>query len=99
MLRLSPETLKAVIDPEGYYRQTLPALKGKPNSKGWILAICPFHADSDLSLAVNLHNGGFHCFGCGKKGGVISFHAKLNHLSFRDAIDDLARRYLLALEN
>lgn len=98
MSRISPETIKAVIDPESYYRAAL-TWKGRPNGKGWILAICPFHADSDPSLAVNLHNGGFHCFGCGKKGDLISFHAKLNHLSFRDAINDLARRYLLALEN
>jgi DNA primase len=39
--------------------------------------------------------GGFHCFGCGEKGDLISFHAKLNRLSFREAMADLARRYLL----
>ena len=94
MPRISAETLKAAIDPESFYRQQL-TWKGKPNGKGWILAACPFHADSDPSLAVNLQNGGFRCFGCGEKGDLISFHAKLNHLAFRDAINDLARRYLL----
>ena len=95
MPRLSAETLKAAIDPEAFYRSALPDLKGKPNTQGWILAVCPFHADTNPSLAVNLKRGGFHCFGCGQKGDVISFHAKLNHLSLRDAIDDLGRRYLL----
>lgn len=95
MPRLSADTLKAVIDPEGYYRQTLPALRGKPNSKGWILAVCTLHGDTDPSLSVNLKSGGFHCFGCGEKGDLISFHAKLNHFSFREAMNDLARRYLL----
>ena len=89
MPRLSADTLKAAIDPEGVYRAALPSLKG------WILAVCPFHGDTDPSLSINLKHGGFHCFGCGEKGDLISFHAKLNRLSFRDAVADLARRYLL----
>lgn len=95
MPRLSVETLKTAIDPEAFYRAALPNLKGKPTAQGWILAVCPFHADINPSLAVNLKRGGFHCFGCGEKGSLIDFHARLNHLSFREAIDDLARRYLL----
>ena len=92
--RLSADTLKAAIDPEGFYRAAL-NLKGKPNAQGWVLVVCPFHGDSDPSLSVNLKHGGFHCFGCGEKGDLISFHAKLHRLSFRDAVNDLARRYLL----
>ena len=96
MPRISAETVKSAIDPESFYRAAL-TWKGKPNGKGWILAVCPFHGDTDPSLAVNLQSGGFHCFGCGEKGDLISFHAKLNGLSFREAINDLARRYLLNL--
>jgi len=92
--RLSADTLKAAIDPEGFYRAAL-SLKGKPNAQGWVLVVCPFHGDSDPSLSVNLKHGGFHCFGCNEKGDLISFHAKLHRLSFRDAVNDLARRYLL----
>lgn len=94
MSRLLADTLKVAIDPEGFYRAAL-SLKGKPNARGWILVVCPFHGDSVPSLSVNLKHGGFHCFGCGEKGDLISFHAKLNRLSFRDAVNDLARRYLL----
>lgn len=94
-MRVSADTLKSQIDPEGFYRAALPNLKGKPTAQGWILAVCPFHADTAPSLSVNLQNGGFHCFGCGEKGDVISFHAKLNQLSFPEAVNDLARRYLL----
>lgn len=99
MARVSAESLKAAINPDDFYRLALPGLKGKPNAQGWILAVCPFHGDTDPSLSVNLKSGGFHCFGCGEKGDLISFHAKLNRLSFREAVDDLARRYLLTLEN
>ena len=95
MPRLSAETLKSAIDPEAFYRAALPDLKGKPTTQGWILAVCPFHGDTDPSLSINLKHGGFHCFGCGEKGDLISFHAKRNRLSFREAMDDLARRYLL----
>ena len=95
MPRLSADTLKAAIDPEGYYRQTLPAMRGKPNANGWILTVCPLHGDTAPSLSVNLKSGGFHCFGCSEKGDLISFHAKLNRLSFREAVTDFARRYLL----
>lgn len=96
---ISVETLKAAINPADFYRAVLPNLKGKPNAQGWILAVCPFHGDSAPSLSVNLQHGGFHCFGCGEKGDLIAFHARLNRLSFRDAVNDLARRYLLTLEN
>ncbi len=99
MPRLSADTLKAAMDPEGFYRSALPDMKGKLTVQGWILAVCPFHGDSDPSLSVNMQHGGFHCFGCGEKGDLISFHAKLNRLSFREAVADLARRYLLTLEN
>jgi len=99
MPRLSAATLKAAIDPEGFYRSALPDLKGKPTAQGWILAVCPFHGDTDPSLSINLKHGGFFCFGCGQKGDLISFHAKLNRLSFREAVNDLARRYLLTVEN
>lgn len=95
MPRLTAETIKGAIDPESYYRQTLPALKGKPNARGWILAVCPLHGDTDPSLSINLKNGGFHCFGCGEKGDLIRFHSLLCRLSFKDTIADLARRYLL----
>lgn len=97
-MRVSSETVKSAIDPESYYRSVL-TCKGRPNGNGWVLATCPFHGDTDPSLSVNLQHGGFRCFGCGEKGDLISFHAKLNRFQFRDAINDLARRYLLDLGN
>lgn len=93
-MRLSAETLKAAIDPELYYRAMGVEGKGKANGGGWILALCPLHGDSDPSLSINLKHGGFQCFGCGEKGDLIAFHAKLNHMTFQDAMTDLARRFL-----
>ena len=93
-MRLSADTLKAAIDPEVYYRTQGVESKGKPNSNGWQLALCPLHGDSDPSLSINLKHGGFHCFGCGEKGDLIAFHALLNRMRFDEALDDLARRFL-----
>lgn len=95
MTRIKIDTVKAAVDPERFYRAAIPDLRGKPNAQGWLLVICPLHGDSEPSLSINLKHGGFHCFGCCEKGDVVSFHAKLNRLSLREAIDDLARLYLL----
>ena len=93
-MRLSADTVKAAIDPERYYKAMGVEGKGKPNGQGWILAVCPLHGDSDPSLSINLKHGGFQCFGCGEKGDLIRFHSLLHRMTFADALDDLARRFL-----
>ena len=35
----------------------------------------------------------FHCFGCGEGGDVFTFLMKVAHLSFPQAIEELAKRY------
>jgi DNA primase len=94
MAKLRAETLKAVIDPERFYRDSGLTLKGRANGDGWLLTRCPLHDDSNPSLSVNLKNGGFCCFSCGEKGDLIRFHSLLNRLSFRESMNDLARIYL-----
>lgn len=37
------------------------------------LVKCIFHQDDKPSLSINLDEGVFHCFGCGKKGGIKEF--------------------------
>ncbi len=43
----------------------------KLDSKNQAKVLCPFHADSDPSLSINLEAMVFNCFGCGKKGNAI----------------------------
>ncbi|MBW2328116.1 MAG: hypothetical protein JRF04_00585, partial [Deltaproteobacteria bacterium] len=38
-----------------------------------------------------------HCFGCGESGDVFSFMMKYHHLTFPDALKDLANRYHIDL--
>lgn len=93
-MRLSANTLKAGVDPVLYYRAMGVEFKGKANSNGWTLVLCPLHGDKDPSLSINLKHGGFKCFGCGEQGDLIKFHSLLNRMNFADAMNDLARRFL-----
>lgn len=46
-------------------------------------ALCPFHEDSNPSLNFNNQKGTYFCHGCGKKGHIFHFYAKLNGLDTR----------------
>ncbi|MGX8698651.1 MAG: DNA primase, partial [bacterium] len=54
--------------------------------------LCPFHSEKTPSFAVNPAKQIFHCFGCGKGGGVINFIMEAENLSYPDAVAFLARR-------
>jgi len=59
--------------------------------------LCPFHAEKTPSFSVNPQGQFFHCFGCGESGDVFSFMMKYHHLTFPDALKDLAKRYQIDL--
>jgi len=46
-------------------------------------ALCPFHEDANPSLSVNVKTGRYFCHGCGMKGDVFHFYAKINSLNTR----------------
>src|ERR1700712_524560 len=51
-------------------------------------ACCPFHGEKTPSFYV--YEDGFHCFGCGAHGDVISFVMQSSGQSFLDAVAGLA---------
>ncbi len=53
-------------------------------------ARCPFHNEKSPSFNVNRNKQFYHCFGCSAGGNVISFLMDFNHLSFVEAIEELA---------
>jgi hypothetical protein len=60
----------------------------------WQVVNCVFHEDSKPSMGILLPEGGFHCLGCGERGGsVIDLAMKLHNLDFPESITYLADRY------
>ncbi|MBP7867795.1 MAG: DNA primase [Acidobacteria bacterium] len=55
-------------------------------------ALCPFHGEKTPSFSLNEQLQIFHCFGCGKGGDVITLYMELEHLSYPDAVLQLAER-------
>lgn len=54
--------------------------------------LCPFHDEKTPSFHVRPNHGHFHCFGCGEGGDVYSFLQKQEHISFVEAVEQLADR-------
>lgn len=62
----------------------------KKGSNLW--GLCPFHNEKTPSFSVSPDKQIYHCFGCGKGGGVISFVMEMENLPFLDAVKLLAKR-------
>lgn len=56
------------------------------------LGLCPFHQEKTPSFNVSPEKQMFHCFGCGEGGNGVSFLMKLNHLTFPEAVRQLAHK-------
>ena len=54
--------------------------------------LCPFHNEKTGSFSVSPDKQIYHCFGCKKGGGVISFIMEIENLSYPDAVRFLAKR-------
>jgi len=62
----------------------------KKGSSYW--GCCPFHSEKTPSFHVVPDRQIYKCFGCGKGGGAINFVMELENLSFREAVEALAKR-------
>src|SRR5262249_48717060 len=61
--------------------------------------LCPFHDDSRPSFDVDPRRQRYRCWSCGKFGDVISFVQEFEKLSFPEALEQLARRAGIELED
>ena len=55
-------------------------------------ACCPFHEEKTPSFTVSQDKQFYHCFGCGVNGSAIKFLMDYEHMSFPEAVKDLAQR-------
>ena len=53
-------------------------------------ACCPFHDEKTPSFTVSPNKGFYHCFGCGAHGTAVGFLMEYDHMSFVEAIENLA---------
>lgn len=70
--------LKDHVDFEAYYRRELSNPNGRVSENGELSCSCCFHDDLNPSLAVNVRDGRYHCFGCGAGGSFLEFYGKRN---------------------
>ncbi len=52
--------------------------------------LCPFHSEKTPSFSVNAEEGFYYCFGCSASGDAITFVREIEHLSFVEAVEQLA---------
>ncbi len=62
----------------------------KSAGRGEYKACCPFHEEKTPSFTVSTDKQFYHCFGCGEHGTAVSFLMNYAHLSFVEAIEELA---------
>ncbi len=63
-----------------------------------LTGLCPFHNEKTPSFVVSPTRQFYHCFGqCGTGGSAISFLMAYDHLSFLEALEELARGAGLAM--
>jgi DNA primase len=53
-------------------------------------ACCPFHGEKTASFTVSPTKQFYHCFGCGAHGTALGFLMDYEHMSFPDAVEELA---------
>lgn len=57
-----------------------------------MFGLCPFHSEKTPSFSISMDKQIYHCFGCGKGGGVVNFIMEIENLSYPDAVQFLAKR-------
>ena len=82
------EEVKSRLNIVDIVQARVPLKKAGRNFKG----LCPFHSEKSPSFMVSPERQAFHCFGCGKGGSVIDFVMEMEHLSFIEALEDLAEK-------
>jgi len=90
--RIRDEDVKAVRDAIPIDAVVSEYLQLRPAGGGNLKGLCPFHDEKSPSFQVSPSKGLYHCFGCGEGGDTLAFVMRLDHLSFAEAVERLARQ-------
>ncbi len=69
----------------------------KPSGSSY-KGVCPFHDEKTPSFMIQKGESHYHCFGCGAHGDAIAFLMGYMKMSFVEAVDTLAERFQVPLE-
>jgi DNA primase len=89
-------TLKQILDKTDLVELIGRHVTLKANGKRW-WGRCPFHEEKSPSFTVNPSQQFFYCFGCQEKGNAFGFVMKHDHLTFPEAVKQLASSAGVAL--
>jgi hypothetical protein len=82
------QSWKKKIDISKVISQTV---KEVSRNKGCWMGICPFHNDTNPSLAV--YKDSYYCFGCREHGDVIKWVEKRDGIGFKEAVEKLSKEF------
>ena len=54
----------------------------------WV--VCPFHADKNPSMKLDVQTGSYYCFGCKASGSIFTFVMNMENIPFAEAVQKLA---------
>ncbi len=87
------QRVKEATDIVSVIGEYVPLKKSGTSYKG----LCPFHSEKSPSFTVSPTRNGFHCFGCGKGGNVITFIMEMEKMPFPEALRLLADKANITL--
>ncbi|MBR2343405.1 MAG: DNA primase [Clostridia bacterium] len=94
---ISRETIEEILvrtDIQSLIGSYVSLKRAGSNLKG----LCPFHSEKTPSFTVYPSSNSFYCFGCSAGGDQISFIMKMEHLDYPDAVEFLAKRAGITVE-
>ena len=91
-----PDSLIEAVRNQARITDLFPLSELRRSGSGF-LATCPWHQDRRPSLTVNPERNRVHCFVCNKGADPIAWLEDRQGLSFREAVEELARRYSIPL--
>ncbi len=98
MARYTQETKEQVREAVDFVDLVASRTELRPAGPGRLEGLCVFHEERTPSLSVDPDRKLYHCFGCEAGGDVFEFVQHTEGLDFRGAIEFLADRYGVPLE-
>jgi len=91
-----PDSLIEAVRSQARIADLFPLSELRRSGSGY-LATCPWHQDRRPSLTVNPERNRVHCFVCNRGADPIAWLEDRQGLSFREAVEELARRYAIPI--